>query len=118
MLLGDLAQWGSTIVIAAALVLTIRRNGKGQKARDEAVVLAQNEKELIQAEKQSEKDQIQAAREATVREKLKNIKQVLDHPEYGLAAIKEDMSAIQTNCAGVTAGFKARINSLEKPKGR
>ena len=86
---GDLAQWGSTIVIALALVLTIRRNGKGQKVRDEEAREDQAEKERIQAEKQSEKDQLQAAREAARGNELKHIKKALDHPKYGLAAIQE-----------------------------
>ena len=118
MLLGDLAQWGITIVTAVALVLTIRRNGKGQKIRDETALLAQAEKEKIQAEKQSEKDQLQAAREAVRGNELKHIKKALDHPEYGLAAIQEDVKAIQINCANVTTGFKEKIETLEKTKGR
>ncbi len=92
----DLGQWGSTIIIAIALVRTIRRNGKDQKARDTTIA----------------KDT--ADREAVTQERLRVLAEVIKSPHFGLAALKEDIGHIKTNCADVTSGFTERLKTLEK----
>ncbi len=98
--IGDAAQWASVIVLTVVLWLQIRSSGKAQDLRDE-----KNAKE-------------RAVREATIKEKLKNIDEAIKSPETGLISlvhnIKADTNAIKNNCASVTAGFGARIDTLEK----
>lgn len=92
------AQWAATGVIAVALYIQIRRNGKAQKRRDE------------------ETSEARAARDATIDEKLKHINGAITSPDSGLAALKSEMGGMITNCASVTSGFKERIKNLEKEK--
>ena len=96
---GAAAQWGATLIIALALVIQIRRNGKAQERRDEDIAKER------------------AVRDATIDMKLKHIKEAIRSPESGLGALLKEVTSIQTNCASVTAGFKERINHLEsKPR--
>jgi len=52
----------------------------------------------------------------TLQGTINEVKEEITSPETGLPAIKKEVSAMQINCAGTTAGFAARIKSLEGKK--
>lgn len=91
-----LGNWGATVVIAIALVATIRKNGKQQKARDEAHAISR------------------AKRETLTDETLKSIKEAIQSPKSGLVALKDDINSIKINCASVSTGVKTRLKALER----
>lgn len=108
---GDAAQWAATVLLFSGLIFTIMKNGRVQKQRDEKVAAEQAKRDIKAAEEQ-------AVREALTEQQFKHINSAIASPEYGLAALKNEMSAIKLNCADVTAGFKERIKTLEKPNRR
>lgn len=52
----------------------------------------------------------------TLQRTIDEVKEEITSPETGLPAINKEISAMQINCAGTTAGFGARIKSLEGKK--
>jgi len=52
----------------------------------------------------------------TLQGTINEVKEGITNVETGLPAIKKEISAMQINCAGTTAGFAARIKSLEGRK--
>lgn len=82
---GDLAQWAVAAFLIVGLALTWRKNGKSQERRDGA-------------HEQS----------------IKDIKAELSHPDHGLSALKDSISDVKTNCAGVTAGFTERLSNHDR----
>jgi hypothetical protein len=53
-----------------------------------------------------------------IKSDLTEVKNSVTSPEYGLPAIQRELSGMKQNCAGITAGFGARIKALEGKGGR
>lgn len=94
--IGDVSQWIATTVIAASLFITIRKNGRELRERDEKLAREQT------------------IRETTISSELKNIKEAITSPESGLGVLLQEISSVKENCSGITAGFRERIKNLEK----
>ena len=83
-------------VSAVGVVYTIRRDGKASRERE-----AELDKERIKFTD-------------SLRGEIKHIKEQLSDPNNGLAAIKSEIGDMKETCSGARAGFKARIDNLEK----
>ena len=82
---GSIAQWLATVIIGVGLIATWWHNGKN-RAKD----LGSLETEV------------------------KNIQSTLNDPNYGLGALKEDVSSFKTHCAKVSTSLAERVGSAEK----
>ena len=80
---------GSSVVIAAVavggVIVTWRKNGKSQAARDERIALNQE-----------------------------NIVKKLDDPNHGLTAINDKVNDMVNNCAKVSTGLTERMKTAER----
>jgi hypothetical protein len=64
--------------------------------------------------KNNHQDRDQRTRmETNLKNEIKEVKDDVKHPEYGLSAIKKAQQEMQVNCARTTSNFGARIDSLE-----
>lgn len=87
--IGAIAQWGATLVVAGTLVYTIRRNGKKEK---------QSDTEL----------------KTELKKDIEGITKKLDDPNEGLGSIKRDIGEMKQRCAAVTSGCTERFRHTEE----
>jgi hypothetical protein len=87
--IGLIAQWVATVSVAAGLVYSISHNHSSGDRQDT-----------------EEKTQMELD--------IKQIKKQLEDPSTGLESIKSEISAMRTNCAGVTGRFDMRIKHNEE----
>jgi len=88
-LVGTIAQWIATIVVASALAYNMRQNGRNRDAKD-----------------------IQLKSE--LKSELNNVKNKLDDPENGLGAIKKSLDDWKIYCARTSSTLTQKIKSLEE----
>jgi len=89
--IGDLAQWAAFIVLGAAFVMSLRRNGR-------------------EIQKETKEDEREAA---ALKSSVAGIVTRLDDKGYGLAALNQGINDMKNHCAGITSGFSERISALE-----
>lgn len=82
---GSIAQSAATAIIGIGLIATWLRNGKDRS------------KDL-----------------GSLETEVKNIQSTLNDPNYGLGALKEDISAFKTHCAQVSTSLAERVGGAEK----
>ena len=82
-------QLVTTAVIVGTLIITMRRNGRGDTVADTKL-------------------------KTELSMEIKGIKAKLDDPENGLGAISGKVGEMQTHCAEITAGCAQRWEWLEK----
>ena len=54
--------------------------------------------------------------EANLKAEIKDVKDDIKHPEYGLSAIKKKVDEQALYCARTSTSLKERVSSLEKEK--
>lgn len=65
--------------------------------------------------KRATEEAIEETAEMTeMRSDVSNIKSELAHPQHGLSALKEDMSAMKLNCALVSTGLAGKVKEHER----
>ncbi len=95
MALGEIITLAGVIVVAIALVLSWRRNGSRQAARDQ------------------EYEARRVKRAASIENRIGNVEKKLDDPRTGLGSIKQGVEDQKVHCSGVVAGFAERLKNLE-----
>ncbi len=96
----DIIQSVALGILFVGFIVTWRKNGSAQKARDEKRAKAE------------------ATREANIASELVHINKAINSPDYGLQALSKEMGGMKTNCAKVTAGYDEKWKNLEKGRKR
>jgi len=86
---GDIAQWAAVILLSGGLAATWWKNGKGE-----------------------------AKRQGVIEEKIGHLEVSISKSSSKSDTILESLHGMKEHCAGVTAGFTARIDTLEKRRKR
>jgi len=93
-------------ITGGSLVVSLRRNGRDSKARDE-------ERDAKQAEK-DEKHAVQLAiRDRDLETGYQAVVKRLDDPKHGLSALSDSITNLRNDYTDTTGRHDARLNALE-----
>lgn len=88
-IIGDIAQWVAVVVIGGGLYVSYRRSNRNE-----------------------------VKGEGVLEEKINHLEETTGKMSEKTDKVLEGLNEMKEHCAGVTAGFKARIISLEDKRGK